>query len=444
MKSETIVALSTTQGKSGVGVVRISGKKSLNIAEKMFSPFDKNSVPTPNLMRLGRIDLGEAQDVGFMVYFKSPKSYTGEDVVEFQCHGGIVVTKKIIEKVLSLGGRMAEPGEFSKRAFLNGKMSLDEAEGVIDTINAETESELKAGGQLAKGVLAQKVNEMQEVLLDLIADIEVSFDYPEEDIEYRTKKSLLGAISRLKENIAGLLSTSQVGKNIKNGVSVAIVGKTNVGKSSILNALLGEEQAIVTDIAGTTRDVVTGVKEFKGYKFNFLDTAGLRETTDVVENIGINKAKETLKNSDIVLLVFDASKKLDDEDKENLFMTKDLDRIIVLNKNDLKRQCDVTPDITISAKSGDNMDDLMEMIFDRALKGNFEYDNLVLTNMRHVEILTRADKKAEQILATTPSLPLDAVAVDVRELWDILGEITGVTASEEIVDKIFSKFCLGK
>lgn len=444
MKSDTIVALSTPQGKSGVGVVRISGKESLSLAEKMFSPLDKKSIPTPNLMRLGKIDLGETQDLGFMVYFKSPKSYTGEDVIEFQCHGGIAVTKKIIEKVLSLGGRMAEPGEFSKRAFLNGKISLDEAEGVIDTINAETESELKAGGQLAKGVLAQKVNNMQEILLDLIADIEVSFDYPEEDIEYRTKKSIVGAVLGLKKDLDGLLSTSKIGKNIRNGVSVAIVGKTNVGKSSILNAILGEEQAIVTDIAGTTRDVVTGIKEFKGYKFNFFDTAGLRKTNDIVENIGINKAKETLQNSDIVLLVFDASRELDKEDKENLELTKNLDRVIVLNKSDLEKKCDIVSDITISAKSGDKVDDLMEMIFDRALKGNFEYDNIVLTNMRHVEILTRASKKAQQILDTIHNLPLDAVAVDVREMWDILGEITGVTTSEKIVDKIFSKFCLGK
>lgn len=444
MKSDTIVALSTPQGKSGVGVVRISGKESLSLAEKMFSPLDKKNIPTPNLMRLGKIDLGETQDLGFMVYFKSPKSYTGEDVVEFQCHGGIAVTKKIIEKILSLGGRMAEPGEFSKRAFLNGKISLDEAEGVIDTINAETESELKAGGQLAKGVLAQKVNNMQEILLDLIADIEVSFDYPEEDIEYMTKKSIVEAVLGLKRDIDGLLSTSKIGKSIRNGVSVAIVGKTNVGKSSILNAILGEEQAIVTDIAGTTRDVVTGIKEFKGYKFNFFDTAGLRETNDIVENIGINKAKGTLQNSDIVLLVFDASRELDKEDKENLELTKNLDRVIVLNKSDLEKKCDIVPDITISAKSGDKVDDLMEMIFDRALKGNFEYDNIVLTNMRHVEILTRASKKAQQILDTTHDLPLDAVAVDVREMWDILGEITGVTTSEKIVDKIFSKFCLGK
>ncbi len=444
MKNDTIVALSTPSGKAGVGVVRISGSDSLKVAEKMFRPLDKNSTPTPNLMRLGNIDLGGAKDLGFMVYFKAPKSYTGEDVVEFQCHGGVAVTKKIIEKALLLGARVAEPGEFSKRAFLNGKMSLDEAEGVIDTINAETESELKASGQLARGELYQAVNKMQEILLDLIADIEVSFDYPEEDIEYRTKKSIVGAISGLKRNIESLLSTSQIGKTIKNGVSVAIVGKTNVGKSSLLNALLGEEQAIVTDIAGTTRDVVTGSIEYRGFKFNFLDTAGLRETDDVVENIGIDKAKNVIKNSDIVLLVFDNSRALDKEDKDNLKLTETSDRIVVLNKSDLQKKCEIEPDITLSAKSGENIKDLMEMIFDRALKGNFEYDKLVLTNMRHIEILSRAKEKADDILSTIDALPLDAVAVDTREMWEILGEITGVSASEQIVDKIFSKFCLGK
>lgn len=444
MKNETIVALSTPSGKAGVGVVRISGKDSLKVAEKMFKPLDKNSTPTPNLMRLGNIDLGGAKDLGFMVYFKAPKSYTGEDLVEFQCHGGVAVTKRIIEKALTLGARVAEPGEFSKRAFLNGKMSLDEAEGVIDTINAETESELKASGQLARGELNHAVNKMQEILLDLIADIEVSFDYPEEDIEYRTKKSIVGAISGLKRDIASLLSTSQMGKTIKNGVSVAIVGKTNVGKSSLLNALLGEEQAIVTDIAGTTRDIVTGSIEYRGFKFNFLDTAGLRKTKDVVENIGIDKAKNTIKNSDIVLLVFDASRALDKEDRDNLKLTENNDRIIVLNKSDLKKVCDIKPDITLSAKSGEHIDDLMEMIFDRALKGNFEYDKLVLTNMRHIEILSRAKEKADEILSTIDALPLDAVAVDMREMWEILGEITGVSTSEKIIDKIFSKFCLGK
>ncbi len=444
MKNDTIIALSTPPGKAGVGVVRISGKDSLKVAEKMFKPLDKMSDPTPNLMRLGNIDLGGAKDLGFMVYFKAPKSYTGEDVVEFQCHGGVAVTKRIIEKALTLGARVAEPGEFSKRAFLNGKMSLDEAEGVIDTINAETESELKASGQLSRGALSQAVNKMQQVLLDLIADIEVSFDYPEEDIEYRTKKSIVGAISGLKRDIASLLSTSQIGKTIKNGVSVAIVGKTNVGKSSLLNALLGEEQAIVTDIAGTTRDIVTGSKEYRGFKFNFLDTAGLRKTKDIVENIGIDKAKNTIKNSDIVLLVFDASRALDKEDRDNLKLTENNDRIIVLNKSDLKKVCDIMPDITLSAKSGEHIDDLMEMIFDRALKGNFEYDKLVLTNMRHIEILSRAKEKADEILSTIDALPLDAVAVDVREMWEILGEITGETANEKIVDKIFSKFCLGK
>lgn len=444
MRNDTIVALSTPSGKAGVGVVRISGIDSLKVAEKMFRPLDKNSTPTPNLMRLGNIDLGGAKDLGFMVYFKAPKSYTGEDVVEFQCHGGVAVTKKIIEKALLLGARVAEPGEFSKRAFLNGKMSLDEAEGVIDTINAETESELKASGQLARGELNQAVNKMQEILLDLIADIEVSFDYPEEDIEYRTKKSIVGAISGLKRNIESLLSTSQIGKTIKNGVSVAIVGKTNVGKSSLLNALLGEEQAIVTDIAGTTRDVVTGSIEYRGFKFNFLDTAGLRETDDVVENIGIDKAKNVIKNSDIVLLVFDNSRALDKEDKDNLKLTETSDRIVVLNKSDLQKKCEIEPDITLSARSGENIKDLMEMIFDRALKGNFEYDKLVLTNMRHIEILSRAKEKADLILSTIDALPLDAVAVDTREMWEILGEITGVSASEQIVDKIFSKFCLGK
>lgn len=445
MLNDIIVALSTPYGKAGIGVVRMSGKNCLNLATKMFCPLKKVDKYTPNLMVLGYIDLGETKDLGFLVYFKSPKSYTGEDTVEFQCHGGIAVTNKIIEKVVSLGARLAQPGEFSKRAFLNGKMSLDQAEGVIDTINAESDSQLRASSQLISGKLTKQIAVLQEDLSDLISEIEVSFDYPEEDIEYKTKTHIKEQIIIIKQQIEDLLSTSKKGKLIKNGVNIAIVGKTNVGKSSLLNALLGEEQAIVTDIEGTTRDIVVGSLEYKGYKFNFLDTAGLRQTNDKVESIGIEKAKQTINTSDIVLLVIDASKQLDEADKQNLSLTNNKKRIIVLNKTDLKIEAKLDEKyLTISAKNNINIEKLKEEIFNLALEGNFENDKIVLTNIRHIDLLEKCEQLIIKILDNLFDLPLDLVEVDIKDLWSLLGQITGDVNNEKIIDKIFSKFCLGK
>ncbi len=445
MVDDVIIALSTPVGKSGIGVVRMSGKNCLDIAKKMFTPLNKNVDIIPNLMVLGNIDLGSTTDIGFMVYFKAPKSYTGEDTIEFQCHGGIAVTQKIIEKALSLGVRLAEPGEFSKRAFLNGKMSLDQAEGVIDTINAESESELKASSGLQKGILTKTIENIQDTLIDIMSEIEVNLDYPEHDIEYATKEKINNEIDKIYTKISDLLKTEQQGKIIKNGVNIAIVGKTNVGKSSLLNALLGTEQAIVTDIEGTTRDVVIGSMEYKGIKFNFLDTAGIRQTNDKVENIGIEKAKQVLKESDIVLLVIDGSKELDNQDKENLELTKDKKRIIVVNKIDIKKFIKLQEEtVEISAKNNINIEKLKEKIYDKAIDGCDVNNTLVLTNARHLEVLKRAIREIKSIKETIFENSLDLVALDTRQLYEKLGEITGETIDEKVIDRIFSKFCLGK
>ncbi len=445
MVDDVIIALSTPVGKSGIGVVRMSGKNCLDIAKKMFTPLNKNVDIIPNLMVLGNINLGSTTDIGFMVYFKAPKSYTGEDTIEFQCHGGIAVTQKIIEKALSLGVRLAEPGEFSKRAFLNGKMSLDQAEGVIDTINAESESELKASSGLQKGILTKTIENIQDTLIDIMSEIEVNLDYPEHDIEYATKEKINNEIDKIYTKISNLLKTEQQGKIIKNGVNIAIVGKTNVGKSSLLNALLGTEQAIVTDIEGTTRDVVIGSIEYKGIKFNFLDTAGIRQTNDKVENIGIEKAKQVLKESDIVLLVIDGSKELDNQDKENLELTKDKKRIIVVNKIDIKKFIKLQEEtVEISAKNNINIEKLKEKIYNKAIDGCDVNNTLVLTNARHLEVLKSAIREIKSIKETIFENSLDLVALDTRQLYEKLGEITGETIDEKVIDRIFSKFCLGK
>ncbi len=441
---DTIIAQATPIGKSGVGVIRMSGEKSLEIAKQVF--LCKNFVSKPNYMYLGKIDIGqELSDLGFCVYFKAPHSYTGEDVIEFQCHGGMLVAEKIINKCVEKGARRALAGEFSKRAFLNGKMSLDQAEGVIDTINAETENQLKASSNLTKGNLFKEVNKMQESLTDVLSEVEVNLDYPEHDIEYETKENILTKLNKILIDVENLLITSSTGLKIKNGINIAIVGKTNVGKSSLLNALLNYEQAIVTDIEGTTRDIVTGSIEYKGFIFNFFDTAGIRQTKDEIENIGILKARELLQSSDIVLLVLDSSKELNNQDKENLELIKNKKSIVVLNKCDLPSKINFNGDcVKISAKQNLFTEELKEKIYNLSFGTQNIANQIILTNSRHIEILKEVKELLNNLQNTIFDVPLDCVSLDIKTVWEKLGEITGNTANESIIDKIFSKFCLGK
>lgn len=445
-----IVAMATPYGKSGVGIVRLSGEGALTLAQKMFCPYDKKCEYEPNKMYLGEIDLGELKDKGFVVYFKSPRSFTGEDVVEFQCHGGVLVLDKIIAKCLALGARMAQAGEFSKRAFLNGKMSLDEAEGVADLINAESESELRCSSALARGELKATVEQIQQKTLDVLCELQVNLDYPEEKIETSIRRQLKDSFAQICESIDKLLSTTKQGHMCKFGVDVAIVGKTNAGKSSLLNKLLGTDQAIVTDIEGTTRDVVSGSMEYKGVKFNLLDTAGLRETDDIIENIGIDKTKQTIEQSDVVLLVLDRSKKTDKQDEDNLRLTAGKNRIVVLNKLDMPNLSTLgslierEKIVQISAKTGENVDKLKDILFDVAFDGKFVNDSLVITNARHAKVLEEASQAAHSLWEKIDTEFLDCVSLDCQYLWEKLGEITGVSANDEIIKTIFSKFCLGK
>ena len=444
MIDDTIVAQATTPGKNGISVIRLSGKKSLDIAKKIFVCNKFFCDTTPNFMYLGHVDLFGILDKCFCVYYKNPHSYTGEDVVEFQCHGGYAVSERIIKRCLEEGAKLAEPGEFSKRAFLNGKISLDEAEGIVETINAETEEQLRAGNNLAKGKLYKFVSEKQSEITNILAEIDVNLDYPEHDIEYETKDNIRKKLNDILNEINKILLTEQKEKVVKNGVNVAIVGKTNVGKSSLLNALINYEKAIVTDVAGTTRDIVEASIEYKGIKFNFYDTAGIRQTSNKIESIGIEKAKDTLKNSDIILFVFDASKKLDEEDKNNLKLAKNSKKIVVFNKIDLNSNIEFDGEYeVISAKEKINIEKLKEKIFKLATS-EISFNHEVLTNERHIQILKESKEIIENLIGSINELSLDCVAVDVENLWNKLGEITGNTANEEIIDRIFSKFCLGK
>lgn len=445
MFEETVSAIATPPGKGGVAIIRISGKGALEVAGKMFSPSGKVAVQDFKPYRLypGKIDGGEFTDYGLCVYFKAPYSYTGEDVVEFQCHGGESIARGILKTTFSHGARSAGRGEFTKRAFLNGKLSLASAEGVADMINGESEAEVRAGYFLYSEKLTGKVRAAQGVLKEILAGIGAAVDYPEEGIEEDTTDEIKAKLAALLEEISALAAGYSAGRKIKTGVTVALCGKPNTGKSSLLNTLLGYDKAIVSDVAGTTRDAVEGTIEIRGVKFNLYDTAGLRESGDRIESIGIGKAESIIRGADVAVFVADYAD-LDEEDAAALEYVKGKPLIKVFNKVDLSK--DETPtdaDVHTSAVTGEGIVRLKELLYEKGL-GERGEDAAFLVEERHFSAIERAKEALKRAVSSCGTLPLDLVGIDVREAWETLGEITGETASEAIIDEIFSKFCVGK
>lgn len=446
MKSECIVSISTPIGRGAIAIVRMSGEDCLKIALQVFHSKNLNEENiVPRFMYFGQLEIdSQAKEECLMVYFKSPFSFTGEDIVEFQVHGGILLAQKVVEKCLQNGARLAEPGEFSKRAFLNGKITLDKAEAIIGEINAETEGELKSSLQITNGRLAEQILKEQEELKLLLAEIEVGMDYPDEAEEENLKIDAIKRLTKIKDDNLEILKMSQSAKYLKNGINVALVGKTNVGKSSVMNSLLGEERAIVTDIKGTTRDVITESFLYNGIKVNLIDTAGIRETNDVVESLGIKRSKENLKQSDIVLFVLDGSEKETEEDVQIEKMLKDKKFITVINKADKERVLEKkSNEIEISALKNQNISLLKQKIVDMVIEHEIDFNSLVLTNERQVEVLKEAQESLEEIIEKG-QISLDVMAMLIKKIWQVLGKITGNTENEDIIDLIFSKFCLGK
>ncbi len=433
---DCIAAISTANGTGGVAIIRLSGKNALEIAQKMFKPNGKIKSFTPNYMYAGDISGDGFTDYGYMVYFKAPKSFTGEDIIEFHCHGGVRIARGILKAATLNGARLAEKGEFTRRAFLNGKLSLASAEGMADMINAESLALVRAGSMLYREKLTREVQKAQDDLKDILARTAVEIDYPEEDSDGLDLEEIKRDVCRLSGDIKKLIQTYSGGKRIKSGVTVAICGVPNTGKSSLLNALLGYDKAIVSDKAGTTRDAVEGEIEINGLVYNLVDTAGIRERAGEIESIGIERAKTAAASADIIISVTDNGK------YASLPQNACGAVIKVFNKSDCKKPCG-DYDLAVSAMTGEGLEALKTKLGETV---GFEQsaDSAYIVEQRHYEALKRACLSLESAAENIGLLSLDLIAVDLKDGWDALGEITGETASEEIISTVFEKFCVGK
>jgi len=443
--SDTIVAISTGSTNGAISIVRMSGDKSIDIADKIFESFahKKPSKLPARFLELGKVKTAGFDEQALCVVFRAPNSYTGENLVEIQCHGGLKIAHGIVEECTRHGARLATNGEFTKRAFVNGKMSLASAEGVMDIINAETDAQVRAGYNLLSGGLSKIANEAQEELTDLLSEIEVSFDYPEEQIEYITKTKTKQRLVDLSDKIQKVLDSASAGKLISAGINVLIVGKPNVGKSSLLNKLLDRERAIVTDIPGTTRDTIEDHFSINGIKINIIDTAGIHDTNDMVEKLGVDKAKRLIDAADIVLFVTDASAPLTAEDQKIYDMIKAKEHIEVANKGDIAKSKKQSA-VVVSSLTGEGIDELKQEIYKRFASPSLVEGGVIVTNERHKQALSVAVENINNAIREIDGETLDLISIDLKLAYSALGEITGNTTGEDIIDAIFSKFCLGK
>lgn len=455
MLFDTIAAISTPKGEGGIGIIRISGDKSFEILDKIFKPKNPNKDLGFYQFNYGFIHDGEKViDESMVVRMKAPKTYTCEDVVEINCHGGQFVTQKVLELVLKNGARHAEQGEFTKRAFMNGRIDLSQAEAVMDLIQGKTEKSISLSLDQLRGDLRDKINSFKKALLDITAHVNVVLDYPEEGIDDPLPVELRDNLEAVYEEATRLIESYDKGKKIKEGIKTVIVGKPNVGKSTLLNSLLREERAIVTHVAGTTRDVIEEVINIKGIPLVLVDTAGIRQTDDIVENIGVEKSKEFIEKADLVLLVLDASRELEDEDREVINQISENHKkvIVLLNKIDLERKIDLDEYnfeniVEISAQKNVGIEDMEEKIYSFIVDEKVEdsSEKLIITNVRHKTALEKTKDAIRNIFETIDmGLPMDLISVDLKEALDSLSEITGEISSEDILDHVFGNFCVGK
>ena len=456
--ADTIAAVATAMTASGIGIIRISGPKSREIAGKIYrSKGGKKrieNVPSHTIQYGFICDEDEIIDEVLVMVMDAPRSYTGENTVEIDCHGGVLAMKRVLETVVKYGARPAEPGEFTKRAFLNGRIDLSQAEAVIDVINAKNEYALKSSISQLRGNIQRVIKEIRQGIIYQIAYIESALDDPEHISIDGYGDTLKGEISLLKEKLNGLLDTVREGKLMKEGIKTVIVGKPNAGKSSLLNLLVGEERAIVTDIAGTTRDILEETIVLHGISLRTIDTAGIRDTDDVVEKIGVKKAVENAKDADLILYVVDSSVPLDENDKEIIELLKDKKAIVILNKMDLQQQVTEEdlkektnhPVVAVSAKEEEGIEFLEAKIKEMFFEGNLSFnDEIYITNMRHKAAIEDAKRSLELVENSIEmQMPEDFFSIDLMNAYEALGSIIGESVGEDLVNEIFSKFCTGK
>lgn len=453
---DTIAAIATATGNGGIGIVRISGENAITIANSIFVPFKGKALKdrASHTISYGNIVFGdEIVDEVLVSVMKAPNTYTCEDVVEINCHGGYRAVSAVLDVVLKMGARMADPGEFTKRAFLNGRIDLTQAEAVIDVINAGTEQSRQAAMLRLEGKLSQKIKVMRDSILTMLANIEVDIDYPEHDGESMTLASVREGLAQVIEQVKKLIEGADTGRILKEGIKTVILGRPNVGKSSLLNALLEEERAIVTDIPGTTRDVLEEMVNIGGLPVSLIDTAGIRATEDIVEKMGVERSKKYADEAELILTVIDSSSPLTQEDKEILQLSHGKKSIIILNKIDLEQvltekdfaqyNCQV---VNMSAKNDLGLEQLGNKIKEMFLNGHININSeAVISGERNKASLIKALSSLENALNTIDSfMPEDFISMDLSQAYEFLGEITGEAVEEDILDRIFSEFCLGK
>lgn len=456
---DTIAAISTPAGEGGISIIRISGSDALQVANQLVKDRDLTKVAS-HTINYGHIIDPETQeevDEVMVSVMLAPKTYTKEDVVEINCHGGLLATNRTLQLVLSHGARLAEPGEFTKRAFLNGRLDLSQAEAVMDLIRAKTDQSMQVALNQLDGDLSRLIKKLRQDILDVLAQVEVNIDYPEYDaVEEMTSQMLKEKATEVRQHLVALLQSAKQGKVLRDGLATAIIGRPNVGKSSLLNTLLHEDKAIVTSVAGTTRDVIEEYVNVNGVPLRLIDTAGIRKTDDQVEKIGVERSRQALNAADLVLLLIDASRELTGEDQQLLTATEKKSRIVILNKTDLPTKVDAnqlkvmlgdTPLIKTSITDHTGVDQLGETIahlfFNQGIESH--QGDVMVTNARHIGLLHQAKEALDDVLkGLADGMPVDLVQIDMTRCWDLLGEITGDSYQDELLDQLFSQFCLGK
>lgn len=458
MEFDTIAAISTALGEGAIAIVRVSGEDAIEKVNRIFKGKDLTAVSSHTIHYGHIVDLNTDQVIEEVMVsiMRAPKTFTRENIVEINCHGGLVSVNKVLQLILAQGVRLAEPGEFTKRAFLNGRIDLSQAEAVMDLIRAKTDRAMNVAINQMEGRLSKLIGRLRQEILETLAHVEVNIDYPEyDDVEEMTHNILIEKATHVRGEIQKILETSKQGKILREGIATAIIGRPNVGKSSLLNSLVQEKKAIVTDIAGTTRDVIEEYVNVRGVPLKLIDTAGIRETEDVVERIGVERSKEMMEQADLVLVVVNYSEELTDEDEELFRAVQEKDFIVIVNKTDLPKQIDMERVtqlagkkriITTSLIEEKGIDELEKAIADLFFEGTIESaDMTYVSNARHISLLTQAEKTiGDAIDAIESGVPIDMVQIDLTRTWEILGEITGDTVHESLIDQLFSQFCLGK